>query len=129
MCFAGIHPDLLSCMNRVYLRGCEAAYLGRMVDTSKFCPVRETPLLPASSFRGVNAASGSDPKEPGESTGSLVLHIRSGDIFYQGSDRRRYGQVGKCDAYANTSFLSNKTSFSTKILRIISASSPRTFGA
>lgn len=101
-------------MNRVYLRGCEAAYLGRIVDTSNVCPVRETPLLPASpASRGVNAASG-------EGTGSLVLHIRSGDIFYQGVDRRRYGQVGKCGAYANTSLL---------LLPPIWVRSPHTSGA
>lgn len=36
----GVHADLLSCMNRVYLRGCEAAYLEPLLGTEGFdyCP-------------------------------------------------------------------------------------------
>ncbi|CAM9853944.1 unnamed protein product [Scytosiphon promiscuus] len=35
-----IHDDLLSCMNRVYVRGCEAAYLEPLLSTESFsyCP-------------------------------------------------------------------------------------------
>ncbi|CAM9663704.1 unnamed protein product [Scytosiphon promiscuus] len=35
-----VHPDLLSCMNRVYVRGCEAAYLEPLLGAESFgyCP-------------------------------------------------------------------------------------------
>lgn len=35
---ADVHEDLLSCMNHVFVRGCEAEYLGPLVDTRRFCP-------------------------------------------------------------------------------------------
>lgn len=63
-------------MNRVYLRGCEKAYLGSLVDLDSFCPRREL-------GKPVGA-------------GSLVVHIRSGDIFDpydEGRRRTRFGQV------------------------------------
>ena len=112
----GIHPDLLSCMNNVYLRGCEAAYLGAMVKTSEFCAAGETSFT---SPPGVNAAQfvhdvndhhvendqesksvggsssvGGHSQERGPGAGSLAIHIRSGDIFEGRLDSRRYGQVG-----------------------------------
>lgn len=34
---AGVHPDLMRCMNRVYLRGCEAKYLEPLLGTSNIC--------------------------------------------------------------------------------------------
>ncbi|CAM9891977.1 unnamed protein product [Pylaiella littoralis] len=73
--FEDVHWKLLDCMNRVYLRGCEKAYLGEMVDTEAFCP----------------------KSEPGKrkGAGSLVLHIRSGDIFDpwdEGKKRPGFGQ-------------------------------------
>lgn len=63
-------------MNHVYLRGCEKAYLGDLVDVDAYCPKRE----------------------PGErkGAGSLVVHIRSGDIFDpngEGGRRNGFGQV------------------------------------
>lgn len=63
-------------MNRVYLRGCEKAYLGKLVDVDSFCP----------------------KLEPGKrkGAGSLVAHIRSGDIFNpdgEGHRRQGFGQV------------------------------------
>lgn len=74
---------LLECINRIYLRGCEKAYLGQLVDTDEFCPKRDT-----------TAQKGS---------GTLVMHIRSGDIFQpngQGSHRQGFGQVfDKTDKY------------------------------
>ncbi|CAN0262035.1 unnamed protein product [Ascophyllum nodosum] len=110
----GIHPDLLSCMNHVYLRGCEAAYLGAMVKTSEFCAAGETSFT---SPPGVNAAQfvhdvndhhvendqesksvggsssvGGHSQERGPGAGSLAIHIRSGDIFEGRLDSRRYGQ-------------------------------------
>lgn len=62
-------------MNRVYLRGCEKAYLGSLVDTDAYCPKAKRK----------------------EGAGSLVVHIRSGDIFDpegEGSRRDGFGQVG-----------------------------------
>ena len=70
-----MHSQLLECMNKVYLRGCEKAYLGSMVDTEAYCP---------------------KPKRK-RGAGSLVVHIRSGDIFDpqgEGSRRDGFGQVG-----------------------------------
>eukprot|EP00752_Nemacystus_decipiens_P012369 g10964.t1 len=68
-----VHWQLLQCMNRVYLRGCEKAYLGSLVDTEAFCPKAKRK----------------------EGAGSLVVHIRSGDIFDpkgEGSRRDGFGQ-------------------------------------
>lgn len=33
-----VHNDLLHCMNRVFVRGCEAEYLDPMIHTEDFCP-------------------------------------------------------------------------------------------
>ncbi|CAN0162487.1 unnamed protein product [Ectocarpus sp. 6 AP-2014] len=73
--YEDVHPKLLECMNRVYLRGCEKAYLGKLVDVGSFCP----------------------KQEPGKrkGAGSLVAHIRSGDIFNpdgEGHRRQGFGQ-------------------------------------
>lgn len=159
----GFDPHLLQCMNRVYLRGCEAKYLEPLLSTSDFCEkppansrrldqdadgaerhakhqmapgtsgaLAETPLrMPASdSTRAavVNSRtrlrqSGSYVGGPGLSlstkprgdddrtirsrfdrdakggAGSLVIHIRSGDIFLTRNVERMkipfpgYGQV------------------------------------
>lgn len=74
---AGVDDEVLKCMNRVYLRGCESAYLGHFVDKEAICPKR-------------------DPHEI-NGAGSLVIHIRSGDIFEPQEAGhalfRRYGQV------------------------------------
>eukprot|EP00903_Cladosiphon_okamuranus_P018343 g16875.t1 len=71
--YENVHWQLLECMNRVYLRGCEKAYLGGLVDTDAYCP------------KGKRK----------EGAGSLVVHIRSGDIFDpmgEGSRRDGFGQ-------------------------------------
>ncbi|CAM9136086.1 unnamed protein product [Ectocarpus sp. 12 AP-2014] len=70
-----VHSRLLRCMNRVYLRGCEKAYLGKMVDLEGFCP----------------------KQEPGrrKGAGSLVVHIRSGDIFNPDEEGRRRARFGQ----------------------------------
>ncbi|CAM9977168.1 unnamed protein product [Ectocarpus fasciculatus] len=70
-----IHSRLLRCMNRVYLRGCEKAYLGKVVDLEGFCP----------------------KQEPGKrkGAGSLVIHIRSGDIFNPDEEGRRREGFGQ----------------------------------
>ncbi|CAM9769158.1 unnamed protein product [Scytosiphon promiscuus] len=73
--YENVPEQLLECMNRVYLRGCEKAYLGNLVDLDAFCPERKS---------GV-------PKR----AGSLVVHIRSGDIFDpdgEGGRRKNFGQ-------------------------------------
>ena len=76
---AEVHDKLLDCMNVVYLRGCERVYLGNMVDHEAFCPKRD------------------DGDKEG--AGSLVMHIRSGDIFDpegEGQHRKGFGQVRVC---------------------------------
>lgn len=77
---ADVHASLLGCVNRVKLRRCEAAYLGSLVDKDRFCPTQS-------------------PKEGKTRTGvgSLVLHVRSGDIFDSkgvGRHNPGFGQVG-----------------------------------
>ena len=65
-----VHEELLTCMNRVYVRGCEKKYLGDIVDTEN-CPVKTN--------------------DPGD--GSLVIHIRSGDIFNRNvKNTKMFGQ-------------------------------------
>lgn len=74
---ADVHDRVLECMNLVYLRGCELAYFGEMINKEAFCPKRE------------------DGDQSG--AGSLVVHIRSGDIFDpegEGKRRKWFGQVG-----------------------------------
>ncbi|CAM9853875.1 unnamed protein product [Scytosiphon promiscuus] len=138
---ANIHEDLLSCMNRVYLRGCETTYLEPLLGTETFgfCtkPLAthgrrlsedaDRPAAPASAEseaaaaaaaaahqavlnsrrrlgeeEGEGSGGGSPfltmssefestddefyavveaPDEVREDAGSLVIHIRSGDIF------------------------------------------------
>lgn len=73
-----VHPRLLGCMNRVKLRGCEVAYLGSLMDKGRFCPSREP--------REGEARAGA---------GSLVLHVRSGDIFDQKGPGRLYTHAGQ----------------------------------
>lgn len=74
----GVSPNLLSCMNDVYLRGCERAYLGPGLDKETICPKQD----PATQT----------------GAGTLVMHIRSGDILMgRPKDGRAlypgYGQV------------------------------------
>lgn len=72
----GVPQKLLDCMNEVYVRGCERAYLGPTLDKETICPQRD----PA-------AETGA---------GSLVIHIRSGDIMKRDDIKgyyRDYGQV------------------------------------
>ncbi len=64
---------LMQCINRVYLRGCEKVHLGKLVDTEASCPEPE--------------------KGEGKGAGSLVIHIRSGDIFNPNTAYRKFGQV------------------------------------
>ncbi|CAM9769228.1 unnamed protein product [Scytosiphon promiscuus] len=73
--YESVHEKVLECMNRVYLRGCEKAYLGDLVDLDAHCPKRK-----AGERKGA---------------GSLVVHIRSGDIFDpdgEGGRRNGFGQ-------------------------------------
>lgn len=112
----GIHRDLYGCINRVYLRGCEAAYLGNLVDTSNYCNRSRTNVRPSDVHeKGASTCKNNvqedepirnsvsrldDTNEVGESgMGSLVVHIRSGDIFHKHNDSRiSFGQV----SYATT---------------------------
>ncbi|CAM9683830.1 unnamed protein product [Ascophyllum nodosum] len=89
----GVHPDLLSCMNRVYLRGCEAEYLGPTAKMSSACEPSSpsTPFLETSPFTTTTLAEERTvcennvvlAKGPRGDTngGTLAVHIRSGDIF------------------------------------------------
>lgn len=79
-------------MNRVYIRSCEAEYLGALVGTSDFCkPPRQPPVT-----RNNAPENGAGANEGG-TAGSLVIHIRSGDIFRFKRDKKvrtLFGQVG-----------------------------------
>lgn len=154
----GVHPDLLRCINRVFVRGCEAEVLGSVARANSFClpkdktnatittggsnqqslrnlhqdrrhlrsstaldPEGIDDLLPSAALhlegtRHLRASAALVPEEkrnvqsstaldPGPqflgtggdgSAGSLVIHIRSGDIFNakgQGKTHPEYGQV------------------------------------
>lgn len=108
---ADVHADLLQCMNRVYLRGCEAKYLQPLFGAPDFCENRppentrrrlEGELGYGGGGRGaptltMPGAAASDGE--GGGAGSLVIHIRSGDIFLPKNAERLkrdflgYGQV------------------------------------
>lgn len=66
-----VSQKLLNCMNEVYVRGCERAYLGPALDKQIICPERD----PAAQ----------------KGAGSLVINIRSGDIM-----KDVKGYYGKC---------------------------------
>lgn len=144
----GIHPELMSCMNRVYLRGCEAKYLEQLLGGADFCEkppetgrrslgesdeqevggVRPKEGKRIDRTKGLNgrgsrigggsrrgvAGQGSRPgvttrslvdpdvhfgRHGNGDAGSLVIHIRSGDIFSPINAERMkvsfpaYGQV------------------------------------
>lgn len=81
-----VDKDLRLCTSRVYLRGCETAYLGDIANTNT-CKIENS--IPDTNY---------DKKcrEPRKSnivgTESLVVHIRSGDIFRPGSNHFEFGQ-------------------------------------
>ena len=104
----------------MYLRGCEALYLGDLVDVSKFCgaqdkvsKVETEPVLTNGSaicrnhvlHQEEEEVDKEDPtfkiqdnSDGGLTEGSLVLHLRSGDIFDPGYIKRSkahggFGQV------------------------------------
>lgn len=91
-------------MNRVVLRGCEAEYFGDFIRTTEICHKRETVSDPAGGDNGHPAPSLQVHQLEGE-TGddislpaplplpSLVMHVRSGDIFGQKVGISNYGQV------------------------------------
>lgn len=80
----GVSQNLLDCMNEVYVRGCERAYLGPTLDKDHICP---KPNLAA---------------QPG--AGSLVIHIRSGDIMRKDDVKGHYADYGQVhtESYACT---------------------------
>lgn len=121
---SGVHPDLLSCMNRVYLRGCEAEYFSPLIRSLDFCepsaPTEGRSFSASGLDKAVEAISNLkanhlvlrreldsgepalDPPTPGQSSaGSLIIHIRSGDIFKRrnthlaGANFPGFGQVNK----------------------------------
>lgn len=61
-----VNDELLSCMEGVYLRGCEKLYMGEISETDD-CPVSQ-------------------------GNGNLVIHIRSGDIFEDNFKNKNFGQ-------------------------------------
>lgn len=116
---AGVHPDLVTCMRRVYLRGCEAAYLASLVRTADFCesldeghqdptqgpstvePITGTANLCEGNVQEevvpekLHAVVPRNERAPRGSAGSLVMHLRSGDIFngVRHSRTSEFGQV------------------------------------
>lgn len=110
--FSGVHPDLLRCLNHVFVRGCEVDYMGPVANTSAFCPPKgvEENAIDASAnhqrrrrrksrtldvLQSPATNRGRAPQQT--SAGSLVVHIRSGDIFNakrMGGKRSDFGQVG-----------------------------------
>lgn len=100
-------------MNRVVLRGCEEEYLGETLRLPKRCPKKERVTESADGdTRGSSPGIRGDKRqaEPsghwheGEvehndsvlassSSPSLVMHIRSGDIFTDKGVSKNYGQV------------------------------------
>ena len=61
-----LHPSLVECIGSFYLRGCEKSYLGSVIDTND-CPLNDN-----------------------KGDGSLVIHIRSGDVFLK--ELKAHGQ-------------------------------------
>lgn len=111
LCFENktdVHPDLLSCMNRIYLRGCEAEYLGSLGRISELCESRESSGSSLSSGPKtgnlaceVNTRQPPDPVK-GNNEGSLVMHVRSGDIFDKTNHGiSKSGQVGVNYVYSD----------------------------
>lgn len=70
---AGFSETLLDCVNDVYVRGCERAFLGSGFDEEIVCP----------------------EKDPATQTGAGILgmHMRSGDVMSQLRPHLDYGQV------------------------------------
>jgi hypothetical protein len=81
-----VHNDLRECINRVYVRGCEAAYFGDVVRTDTCQAEKQLP----------GELSDKSCHKPLESyvkgTESLVVHIRSGDIFFSNENLQGFGQ-------------------------------------
>lgn len=98
-------------MNRVLLRGCEAEYLGDLVRTSEYCPRKggdsatgvgnslghveadvtygKADATRVNGSESISTLTEQDPDGP-----SLVIHVRSGDIFrVRNRVSVKYGQV------------------------------------
>eukprot|EP00904_Undaria_pinnatifida_P004120 jgi/Undpi1/13709/HiC_scaffold_9.g03362.m1 len=122
----GVYPDLLDCLNHVFVGGCEAQYLGSVVKTTEFCrPTTEQKV--SLGIEGINTEElcnqdshqrrlrksrpsihgflppttavdntlGDTSTGSSQSAGSLVIHIRLGDIFNpkgEGGKRQTFGQ-------------------------------------
>lgn len=111
---AGVHKELIRCMNRVVLRGCEAEYLGEFIRTTEICPAREKASESTDMDSGHSSSSSHGQMEEASSehwqageiedgdsllavlpSPSLVMHIRSGDVFGKRRINSRYGQVSE----------------------------------
>lgn len=100
--FAGVHERLLQCMLRVEIIGCVAHFLHDVVGTDDaFCRWKDDGEEERRSLlRATSAEEGQDTRNVGSSPRgkgqSLVVHMRSGDIFSpELSDIPWYGQVSK----------------------------------
>lgn len=103
----GIHKDLMRCINRVFLRGCEAAYMGSLFQDNcarklaSEAPAARKTLIENQQFQDGSHTSqrwdeahGMTEAEQRSSNPSLVMHIRSGDIFGPNNHViRHHGQV------------------------------------
>lgn len=97
---SGVHGDLVQCMNRVFVRGCEAAYLGDLIgkcdakdfNTDQYQDIAPLPndrsfVCKDSVWHTCNSTGHLYPVPvipSGQneiSSENLVVHIRSGDIF------------------------------------------------
>ena len=102
---AGVHDHLARCMNQVFVRGCEAEYVGGLAEgILSSCPFVKEPTAESEEQTEATGGSGKvdldlrpDLAVHGEvvkNAGPLVIHFRSGDIFgSRGARSPQYGQV------------------------------------
>ncbi|CAN0416887.1 unnamed protein product [Ectocarpus sp. 12 AP-2014] len=87
----GLHPHLQKCVRNVKMRGCEAAYLKESLGGEDSCPSPQRQLAEHEDESAQLVAGTTSPLERREA-GSLVVHVRSGDIFKPGTIYHQYGQ-------------------------------------
>ncbi|CAN0111630.1 unnamed protein product [Ectocarpus fasciculatus] len=86
-----LHPDLQTCMSKVKMRGCEAVYFQESLGGEDSCSTPRRQLTADEKEPGSIVTGSSSPLER-KGAGSLVLHIRSGDVFRPGTEAHHYGQ-------------------------------------
>ena len=90
---SGVHPDLASCINRVFVRGCEVEYLQSVADQDLFtCSLANPNRRLQHHPKVVQKIRPRDLGEKVANTEPLVVHVRSGDVFTLGTNSK-YGQV------------------------------------